>query len=210
VLAVSVKDAAGRLVPTAGNKIHFSVRGPGRIIGVGNGDPSSLEPDCFVGSAAAQRLGSWKAPEASVVNGLNTFETTFAAPEVPAGGSASLLLNALGTGQTVTLNGQPLYTNAAPDQARAEFSLAKLNLKRKGNVLRIEATRFTEWGAREALQQVHPASLRIETPASAWSRSVFNGLAQVIIQSTGEPGAIVVEATADGLTLGTASIAAKR
>lgn len=210
VLAVSVKDAAGRPVPTAGNKVHFSLRGPGRIIGVGNGDPSSHEPDCFVGSVVAQKLGTWKAPEAAVLSGPIHFEATFDAPEVPANGSAALLLNALGTGQTVTLNGQTLYTDAAPAQARTEIVLAQLNLQPKGNVLRIEATRFTEWSAREALQQIQPAAWRIVTPASAWSRSVFNGLAQVIVQSTGEPGEIVLEAAADGLngakvTVGAAS-----
>ena len=33
-----------------------------------------------------------------------------------------------------------------------------------------------------------------------WKRSVFNGLAQIIVQSTREPGAIKLTATAEGLT----------
>jgi len=45
VVAVEVRDAAGRLVPTASNLVRFSLDGPGRIVGVGNGDPSSHEPD---------------------------------------------------------------------------------------------------------------------------------------------------------------------
>jgi len=32
-------------VPTASNKVQFTVEGPGKIIGVGNGDPSCHEPD---------------------------------------------------------------------------------------------------------------------------------------------------------------------
>jgi beta-galactosidase len=44
-VAVKVTDAEGRVVPTAMNKIRFSVTGPGKIIGVGNGDSSSHEPD---------------------------------------------------------------------------------------------------------------------------------------------------------------------
>lgn len=44
-VAVKVTDAQGRVVPTAMNKIRFSVTGPGKIIGVGNGDSSSHEPD---------------------------------------------------------------------------------------------------------------------------------------------------------------------
>ena len=45
VVAVSVTDAQGRPVPTADNLIRFTLEGPGKIIGVGNGDPSSHEPD---------------------------------------------------------------------------------------------------------------------------------------------------------------------
>jgi beta-galactosidase len=44
-VAVKVTDIKGRVVPTAKNKVHFSVTGPGNIIGVGNGDSSSHEPD---------------------------------------------------------------------------------------------------------------------------------------------------------------------
>ncbi len=45
VVRVEVLDARGRLVPDAGQRIGFTVEGPGRIIGVGNGDPSCHEDD---------------------------------------------------------------------------------------------------------------------------------------------------------------------
>jgi beta-galactosidase len=38
-------DATGRRVPTASNLVSFSIEGPARIIGVGNGDPTCHEPD---------------------------------------------------------------------------------------------------------------------------------------------------------------------
>ncbi len=44
-MKVSILDAQGRPVPTAGNEVRFKVKGPGEIIGVGNGDPSSHEAD---------------------------------------------------------------------------------------------------------------------------------------------------------------------
>ena len=56
VINVSIVDAQGRPVPTADNKVTFAVNGPGRVIGVGNGDPSCHEPD--------------KASERSAFNGL--------------------------------------------------------------------------------------------------------------------------------------------
>ncbi len=56
VVNVTIVDAQGRMVPTADNKVTFAVSGPAQVIGVGNGDPSSHEPD--------------KASERSAFNGL--------------------------------------------------------------------------------------------------------------------------------------------
>jgi beta-galactosidase len=47
VLNISVVDRKGREVPDAADLLHFSVSGNGRIIGVGNGDPSSHEQDQY-------------------------------------------------------------------------------------------------------------------------------------------------------------------
>jgi beta-galactosidase len=45
VFTVLARDASGREVPDADQQIDFTLDGPGRIIGVGNGDPSSHEAD---------------------------------------------------------------------------------------------------------------------------------------------------------------------
>ena len=45
MIEVAIVDAQGRVVPTAANNVSFSVSGPAWIAGVGNGDPSSHEPD---------------------------------------------------------------------------------------------------------------------------------------------------------------------
>lgn len=55
VITVQVADEQGRTVPTAGNEISFAITGPGKIIGVGNGDPSSHEPDQFIGPSSKWR-----------------------------------------------------------------------------------------------------------------------------------------------------------
>jgi beta-galactosidase len=44
ILNAAVVDAKGRVVPTAGNLLRFAVTG-GTVIGVGNGNPNSIEPD---------------------------------------------------------------------------------------------------------------------------------------------------------------------
>lgn len=45
VINVTAIDKKGREVPDADNLIHFTLKGDAKIIGVGNGDPSSHEPD---------------------------------------------------------------------------------------------------------------------------------------------------------------------
>lgn len=45
IVDVAVVDAKGRVVPDAGNLIWFELKGFGKIIGVGNGDPSCHEAD---------------------------------------------------------------------------------------------------------------------------------------------------------------------
>lgn len=51
IIKVAIKDTKGRVVPTADNLVKFSIEGPGKIIGVANGNPSSHEPD-----KASQRM----------------------------------------------------------------------------------------------------------------------------------------------------------
>lgn len=45
VVNVAILDAQCRVVPVADNQIAFTLTGPAKLIGVGNGDPSSHEPD---------------------------------------------------------------------------------------------------------------------------------------------------------------------
>ncbi len=44
-VTVQVVDAQGRVVPSADQQVHFSVEGPGAIIGLNNGDPTNHEPE---------------------------------------------------------------------------------------------------------------------------------------------------------------------
>src|SRR5215510_4996005 len=45
VVPVSILDAKGRVVPYANNRVSFHLSGGGRILGVGNGNPSDHDPD---------------------------------------------------------------------------------------------------------------------------------------------------------------------
>jgi beta-galactosidase len=63
VITVEIRDAQGRVVPVAMNEVRFKLTGPGRLIGVGNGDPSCHEPDRPASPTEARR---------SAFNGLCT------------------------------------------------------------------------------------------------------------------------------------------
>ena len=56
ILRVEAFDSEGRPVPTADSAVAFTISGPGKIIGVGNGDPNCQESD--------------KQPRRSLFNGL--------------------------------------------------------------------------------------------------------------------------------------------
>ena len=60
VINISVIDREGREVPDANFPIRFSVQGDAKIIGVGNGDPSSHERDSYNDTVAQRRLFNGK------------------------------------------------------------------------------------------------------------------------------------------------------
>jgi beta-galactosidase len=93
LVTVQVVDAQGRVVPTASNDIAFAVTGPGNIIGVGNGDPSSHEPDkasarkvfnglCMVIVQGTKEAGPVRvdATSAGLTTGAAAIECTSATP----------------------------------------------------------------------------------------------------------------------------------
>lgn len=206
VITVDVRDAERLVVPTAGNPVTFAIRGPGRIIGVGNGNPSSLEADVFVETVRRVTLGEWQAPAADAKDDVE-FKATFDAPAAEANATIELLLTSLGRDQHVRLNGTVLAMAGA--ETRSQLTLAAGQLKPRGNVLQITAKPFEQRNAREQLREVQPAVLRIATPPKPWQRSVFNGLAQVIVQSTGTPGTITLEATSAGLQAAATTLVAR-
>ena len=60
VITVQVEDTQGRIVPTSQNEVIFSLQGHGRIIGVGNGDPSSHEAERFIEQIAQVNIDKLK------------------------------------------------------------------------------------------------------------------------------------------------------
>ncbi|MCT4586932.1 MAG: DUF4982 domain-containing protein [Carboxylicivirga sp.] len=86
VVRVEIKDKKGRLVPLADHQLHFDINGDARILGCGNGDPSSCEIDskpsrkAFNGKAvvliqAGKKKGTVKLT--AKAEGLETSEVVF-------------------------------------------------------------------------------------------------------------------------------------
>jgi len=239
IITVSTADAQGRLVPTAAQEIAFALTGPGRIIGVGNGDPSSHEPDQFVDQAAASAV-TWRMRAVNTVdNGPeiapdfddSTWPTAFAPPARGGGGggargaaapapatptiyrgtfdlpntrdtAVSLLLRDVGEQHTIYLNGQPVAQNIARDPAGHQFDFAPAALRPGKNVIAITATPLAPAarGARGGpAPRGTPAVVKVITRAGGWKRSLFSGLALVLVQSTGQSGEITLTATAKDL-----------
>jgi beta-galactosidase len=240
VFTVSAVDAQGRVVPVAANKINFDLSGPGKILGVGNGDPSSHEPDTFVAQPPVKSLPvndwRWKlaavpAKGAMAPEYANDFEDSAWNVIKPKTDGD--------TGDQVLSEGQTAIFRAHVSLTEADLANPGIQIRFAGiddhgwifvNNQRVGESR--DWAAQPAFDikkalhagnNVVAVGVRNESgtgglnpdvnvelvgkpAASAWSRSLFNGLAQVIVQSAKEPGEIRLTASADSLKSAAVSV----
>ncbi|MEO6993129.1 MAG: beta-galactosidase GalA [Lacunisphaera sp.] len=232
VVSVKVSDAHGRVVPTADNDVMFSIEGPGRLIGVGNGDPVSHEPDQFletlrnlawenwhgrIAPAATTKpadpasleslaaLSNWKAPlpKAGEIYDLSGSVTLDAPPAV--GVKLGLFLPSLGNKTSVWLNGHELARDIDTSHQGVSLPLEPSQLLVGVNRVQLLVTPILD--QRNHLPELtRLGSLQFRTPAPTWQRKVFNGYAQVIVQTIQQPGDIKLTAHAKGLSSTTVTI----
>ncbi|TDN38433.1 DUF4982 domain-containing protein [Hymenobacter sp. UV11] len=231
VVTVRLTDKNNRPVPTANQEITFSLSGPGRIIGVGNGDPTSLEPDRYLETISALPLENLKERAADgMTSGPETttdfddagwgpaftarqLDATQLAPtakyyvtrgsfELPpslAGATVTLFYQPIGREQTIYVNGRAIAQNMTAEQAvKKGFTLDAALLKPGKNSIVFVATPLVKNKPWDVLNTL-PGTIQVRTPAPAWRRKTFNGLAQVLVQSTQAAGDITLTATAPGL-----------
>ncbi len=243
VITVQVNDAQGRMVPTAGNEITFEIAGPGKIIGVGNGDPSSHEADQFVARVDSIPVTGWRMQAVeSATNGpemgfdfddsgwrrafaqnsggrrgnngpkarTTVYRGSFESPQNANGATCALELRSLGGQQSVYLNGQLIAENVSSANPAHEINLPADALRPGKNIIAIvNDMRAGGRGARGA-NEGNPGLIRVTLPAANWKRSLFSGLAQVIVQSSGQPGEITLTAKSRGLTDGVLNLHAEQ
>ncbi|MFG6432950.1 beta-galactosidase GalA [Roseateles sp. LYH14W] len=235
VVRVSVVDREGRVVPTAGQRISFEVTGPARLIGMGNGDPGSHEADkpadfhryaavggwrqkpvarqedaaallADTGSAGWRDPFAWLPIEKQPADGAwNVVQASFARPAATAG-RAALFVGDITPGQQVILNGKALTPRREDGMGVIDLDPTQLNDINAVTLVfatPADGTRKLFHGAQGGRRWL---TLRTTTAAGPWQRSVFNGHAQVILQSTGSPGRVTLRASSDGLDLGSLSL----
>ena len=240
VFTVSALDAQGRVVPVAQNKINFTIAGAGKILGVGNGDPSCHEPDTFIPQMPVRTIAvnDWRwqlaevpakgAPAPEYTNDFDDSTWNVIKPKTD-GDTGDMVLK---EGETAIYRAHVKLTEAdlknpgiqirfgtiddrgwifvnntrvgeARDwKAQAAFDIKK-NLHAGDNVIAVGVKNDAGEGG------MNPdVNLEIAGPpvAAAWSRSLFNGLAQIMVQSTRDAGEIKLTASADGLQSATASV----
>jgi beta-galactosidase len=223
VVTASAVDDQGRLVPTADAPIAFAVEGAGQILGGGNGDPSSHEPDRAAPTVttlafsdfreqAAPRTEKprevdvdfddrhWQPAFSASAREARIYRGTLLDKRVAKGTRLRLLLRHFGANSVVYLNGKKLGSfSLTKDAALPSIDLSADALRDGRNVLAVIATPFESDQARERALKGPPAVLRAEMPSVPWRRQLFNGFAQLIVQSNGKPGSIRISASAAGL-----------
>jgi len=233
VFTVSAVDAQGHVVPVADNKINFSVAGAGKILGVGNGDPSCHEPDTYLPETPVRSLPvtgwRWQMAPVSSKGSLDPaygpgFDDSAwnTLPAKPGDDSGYLVLH---EGQTAIYRAHVNLTDADLTNNNVLVHFARIDDHGWVFVNNQRVGHSTDWQDQPAYDIQHALHAGDNTIAvgvinesgegglnpdvtiellgqpipAPWSRSLFNGLAQVIVQSTTDAGPITLTATADGL-----------
>ena len=231
VVTVEALDKEGRPVPTADNEIQFSLEGPGRIIGVGNGDPICHEPDRYfetvtqvpitdlrmkdggpLGDRPEVKPGVDDSSWAVLFSGRNddqgwppkeeaknrVVRGSFDLGPLSDYTEITLYPKPLVDAQAIFVNGHLVAEKIGRDDKMLAYPLSKDILQAGHNsyaVVGKELLRRVKW---EELNQ-DPGSVRTVVPAKPWKRSLFSGLAQVLVQAGKEPGTLTLKASGEGL-----------
>ncbi|MEI7984503.1 MAG: beta-galactosidase GalA [Armatimonadota bacterium] len=200
-------DSGGRVVPTASEKIEFEIEGPGKILGVGNGDPTCLEQDTYVPSILTLDLSTkwkyskfdphnddagalgdlsddtfWKTTDVFVNQGLPPnswmmFKKKFVIDDLSSW--QFLDIGAIDDIGFIYVNDKLILKSTNWDETH-QFKTDGLLRKGENTISVVCYNRGGDGGFSKG------ASLSGLTLPGAWSRTLFNGSAQVILQSTGK------------------------
>jgi beta-galactosidase len=236
IITVAVTDAQGRIVPIADNLVSFEISGGGKIIGVGNGDPSSHEADVYLsyGNDKELVLNNWhmravpdikdRAEVAESFSDADWDRVDVNTDSGPLAENTSAIFRAhlnlrgedlndsgimlqfgmIDDDGWVYVNGQ-LVGESHDWKASPAFNVGKF-FHAGDNLIAVAVHNGDGPGG---INKGVSLSLPSKSAPTKWQRSVFNGLAQVIVQAGTEPGEIRLTATSQQLARGTAVISAE-
>lgn len=219
VFNIKAEDSHGNFCPTAQNKIHFNLASmDSRIVGVGNGDPSSHEADTFISYPTSLNVAGWKM--APVSNSMTATGDTSSlqnltwqpvdisgtATEIPNPNTSAVFtsqfsltsgqirkFSRIGVGQVddrgiVFVNGKEIGTT---DQWNQGYSWSTRGLFQAGlNTVVI-------WVHNDGGQGGVGGGVQLSGKATqpVFFRRLFNGLCQAIVRVGVVPGPVIFNAT---------------
>ncbi|MEP6928001.1 MAG: beta-galactosidase GalA [Ginsengibacter sp.] len=231
IISVELKDKNNLHVPTANNEITFKLKGPGKIIGVGNGNPISLEADKYLETIQSIPIENMKEKIVSTFDNpaeisfdyddskwnnafkddrtqefgelakVIIYRSNFNLPDTISEAEINLFYKPIGKDQSIYINGTLIGKNIKESGSNTAFKIDKSILHAGKNAIAIIAVPLLKKSKWDVVN-MRPGLFQIITPALVWKRKLFNGLAQIIIQSNDEPGEIILTASSNELNQG--------
>ena len=231
VITVEVLDKNGLYVPTANDEITFSIKN-GKILGVGNGDPTSLEKDQFIDEITLasitnlqeQKLSATELPQELPTYLEKDWNTAFKdrdyknqAKSYVYRGEFDLKENSktnivnffykkIGVETLVFINGNKVNPNAEDVQ---KYILSSDILKEGKNTIYIitkPLQKIKDWD----VMNTDPGIIQIVKPSEPCKRKLFNGYAQIIIQKEENGKDVILSVSAKGLKSGILNLSNKK
>ena len=228
IVGLEIVDKNGIPVPTAMNELKFSINGPGKIIGVGNGNPSSLEAEQYFETIQRVNITDLKELTVNSLEGrkeiavgfddskwipafsnepkdwtdyrdtLVVIRGSFTLPKLTPETIINLFTKSITEYMSLYINGKLIRANIVRDSKDQSFVLPHNLIKEGVNEYAITGKRFKKTTPWEQPNQ-DPGLVQVIYPAEQWKRNAFNGLAQVLIQADKKEGNITLKVTSEGL-----------
>lgn len=226
VVTVKVNDSRDRIVQTANNEILFTLSGPGRIIGVGNGDPASHDPEQFIESVTQLYPSNLEYVLTSTLpdeddfplksiesSWMRAFERGYGEYEkekniiirgnfylnsFDVNTVVTFYAKSLAADQSIFVNGKQIARNIKRDDPNQVFILDHNILEIGKNEVFFTGTPFVKKTLWEEIN-TNPGTVKVYKPSPSWRCKTFNGIAQVILRTTNQSGEIILSAQSEGL-----------
>lgn len=222
VVTAELTDKNGLHIPNANNEINFDIKG-GKILGVGNGDPTSLEKDQFIDDISLVAITNFQERKAISVDMPQKLEESeyewkeafkdrdyknqasayvyrgqFELKNNSAANKVSFFYKKIGLEAVIYINGN-VVTASSDDPEK--YILDTALLREGKNFIHITAKplqKVRDWD----VMNTDPGIIQVVTPAESWKRKLFNGYAQIIIQKDENAKEVVLTASAKELRAG--------